>query len=315
MAKASDSAGILGGEIPGETGKNGPAYRLLAPEHPKIPILIAAPHGGRSYPSAALANMRGGELTRIKLEDRYIDEIAVRIAERTGASLLTALAPRAVIDLNRSSEDVDWEMIAGKARGKAAHVQANHRARQGLGLIPRRLPGLGEIWRQPIETRELEARIKGIHKPYHAALALELERIRDHWGAALLIDLHSMPPLKKRYGLAQVARFVVGDRFGESCALVLSDAVLHFLEHQGLSASHNRPYSGGFVLDKHALRSRGIHALQLEVCRSLYLDDAMCALSSSTATALVDTLVSLVRELAGDVAQLEDTRALAQAAE
>ncbi|MEO9462742.1 MAG: N-formylglutamate amidohydrolase [Marinomonas sp.] len=279
-----------------------------------MPILIAAPHGGRDYPAHVLEQMREPAFSQLRLEDRLIDEIAQMVAQQTGASLLMAKAPRAMLDLNRSKDDVDWEMIVGADKKSTPHSQANRRARSGLGLVPRRLPNFGEIWRGKIPLAELDARIDHIHRPYHRALGKELGRIRDHWGAVLLVDFHSMPPLKKRYGMDHIARYVIGDRFGASCDNRISARALNYLDRQHSPASHNRPYSGGYVLDAHAAPTRGLHAMQLEVCRSLYLGDGLAELSDG-AKPLAAMLAGLVRELGAVTARLAESGSFAQAAE
>src|SRR5690606_13955322 len=147
------------------------------------------------YPAAFARNMRDQAAACLRLEDRFADLVAEAVARETGASLLIAHAPRAVIDLNRAPDDIDWDMVVGGASERRVRNAAGRRARSGLGLVPRRLPGLGEIWRHRLPPEELEARIEQVHQPYHAALAAGLEQLRDRWGAALLIDLHSMPPL------------------------------------------------------------------------------------------------------------------------
>jgi N-formylglutamate amidohydrolase len=310
-SRSDDSLLQTGGTIP---ESDTPAFSLEAHKVPKIPVLVAAPHGGRAYPASSLEQMRDPEFCSLKLEDRLVDRLAEHVARQTGASLLVANAPRALLDLNRAKDDVDWDMIAGDPIEEPRYLQANHRSRSGLGLVPRRIPGFGEIWRKPLAIAELEARIDGIHRPYHAALGKELERIRDHWGAALLIDLHSMPPLKRRYGMDYTARFVLGDRFGASCDPSLTARSLRYLDAKRCPTSHNRPYSGGYVLDAHASTSRGIHAVQLEICRSLYLDGAM-QLDAARAKPLIAMLAGLVRELGAGTARLADEGRLPQAAE
>ena len=240
----------------------------------------------------------------------------------TGTGLLVAHAPRAMRDLNRAHDDVDWEMIGGARRrdpipqmitGKRAGG-ANRRARSGLGLVPRRLPGFGEIWRAPLPREELDARIDRIHRPYHEFLRAELERIRNAWGAALLVDLHSMPPLRPQPGQTRAPQIVLGDRFGASCNGRLIDGAFRYLEASGLVAAHNRPYSGGYVLDRHASPPRGIHAIQIEVCRSAYLDERLSQ-TSALLKPLSDTLAGLVRELGAQTARLADGGRLDEAAE
>lgn len=244
-----------------------PAFTLRLPDALPVPVLIAVPHAGRGYTPALQAAMRDPAWGPARLEDRFADALGEGVAQATGAALIVAHAPRALIDLNRAPDDVDWSMVAGSTGRRAPHSAANRRARGGLGLVPRRLPGVGELWRDRLSAADLQQRIERVHRPYHRAVADTLERLRDHWGAALLLDLHSMPPLG-----AGGADYVLGDRFGVSAAPALSALALRQLAAQGKRAAHNRPYSGGYALDRHAAPRRGIHALQVEVCRASYLD-------------------------------------------
>ena len=289
-----------GGAIP---GLESPSFTLVSPESPPIPVVIAVPHGGRTYPGSLLAEMRDPDYSSLRLEDRFTDELGAEIARLTGASLLVSHAPRAMLDLNRSRDDVDWEMIAGQRPHAVRHSQANRRSRSGLGLIPRRLPGFGEIWRGKMSREELEARIEGIHLPYHAALGRELAAIRDKWGQALLIDLHSMPPLKRSNGQDHAPHYVIGDRFGTACDLQLASTAFRLFEQSGKAVSHNRPYAGGYVLDTHGSPRHGIHALQLEICRSTYLDSKFEQLSPRSGS-VVKLLAGIVRELGAQTAQM-----------
>ncbi|MEO0591222.1 MAG: N-formylglutamate amidohydrolase [Pseudomonadota bacterium] len=315
---------LSGGRIPARLGASdcGPAFTHAAPRSMPLPVLIAVPHAGRAYPDHVLAGFRDEELCQLRLEDRHVDHLGVAIAKATGTGLLVAHAPRAMLDLNRAHDDVDWDMIGGARRrdpvpqmitGKRAGG-ANRRARSGLGLVPRRLPGFGEIWRAPLPREELDARIDHIHRPYHEFLTRELERIRDAWGTALLLDLHSMPPLRQQPGQARAPQIVLGDRFGASCSGSLLSRAFRYLEASGYEAAHNRPYSGGYVLDRHAAPSRGIHALQIEVCRATYLDDGLSQISQGLKP-LADMLAGLARELGAETARLAGSGRLDEAAE
>lgn len=279
-----------------------------------MPVLIAVPHAGRAYPQAVLDQMRDEELCRLRLEDRYVDRLAVEVARQTRTGLLVANAPRALLDLNRAHDDVDWDMVEGARKLMVRPTAVSRRARSGLGLVPRRLPGFGEIWREPLGRDTLDRRIESIHKPYHEFLAAELARIRDYWGVALLVDLHSMPPLRAKAGEAHVPRIVLGDRFGASCHGSLIARAIRYLEKQGCPSAHNRPYSGGYVLDRHSAPTRGIHALQIEVCRSTYLDDRLDQ-PTTALTPLAHMLAGLVRELGAETARLGASGQLPQAAE
>ena len=303
-AQPSDSALYHGGEIPGSGGI--PAFSLAAPEPSALPLLIAVPHAGRAYPGSLLDAMRDPGYAALKLEDRYADRLAQRVARETGAALLIAHAPRAMIDLNRTTDDVDWEMFA---RGRPPAGQAappGMRVRSGLGLIPRRLPGVGELWTRRLHEDDLAARINLIHEPYHRCLARTLVQLRQRWGAALLLDLHSLPPLGFRGG-QPAPEFVLGDRFGAASSGTLVASAFGYFAELRRGAAHNRPYAGGYVLERHAAPAAGLHALQLEVDRSCYLD-ARLAEPGAGFDATVAVLTGLVRRLAADVAALGQGR-------
>lgn len=300
-AQMGDSPGEGGGRIPGAPGE---AAFTLAKRNPSpIPVLIAVPHAGRRYPPALIEQMRDPVAAGLKLEDRYVDLLARAVARNTGAGLLIAHAPRAMIDLNRAPEDMDWEMLAEGGERPRGGYRAGRRARGGLGLVPRRLPGLGEIWRRRITHDELDARISGVHTPYHAALAAELESLKARWGAALLIDLHSMPPLGPKRGAQAAADFVIGDRFGSSCDGMLCAAAFDHLAAAGRRTAHNRPYAGGYVLDRHTAPARGVHGLQIEICRAAYLDQNLRE-PGPAFDSVAALLSGLVRRLASDFAGL-----------
>lgn len=306
-----DSPVTSGGSIPGGEGQ--PAYVLHGGRLAAIPVLIAVPHAGRDYPASLLGQMRHAEESAPRLEDRYIDLVARAVARETGAALLLANAPRAMIDLNRSPEDVDWEMVAGPRGGAArARLAAGRRSRSGLGLVPRRLPGIGELWRQRLRAIDLSERIELVHAPYHLALAQVLEGLRDKWGAALLLDLHSMPPLGPKTGRDAAVDFVIGDRFGASCEGHLVRATLDYFDRSSVRVAHNRPYAGGYVLDRHGAPARSVSAMQLEVCRATYLDSNLREPGAGV-EGVAQTVSALVRRLADEVAR--GAGAYAQAAE
>ncbi|MXP43359.1 N-formylglutamate amidohydrolase [Allopontixanthobacter sediminis] len=300
-----------GGTIPGTSE---PAFSLRQPSDCPIPVMIAAPHAGRAYSPALLRAMRDPEYSAIRLEDRHVDRIALEIARQTGAGLLVAHAPRAMIDLNRASDDVDWEMIRGGQPANEKRTLANRRSRTGLGLVPRRLARHGEIWKEQISREELDARIEGVHRPYHQALAKALETVRDRWGAVLLIDLHSMPPLRPRHEGDRPPEIVIGDRFGASSDGLLVAGAFAYLARQEKAVAHNRPYAGGYVLDRHAAPARGIHAMQIELCRSAYLDRRLQEPSARMA-GVVRLVAGLVRELGDTTAALGRTGSFSIAAE
>ena len=316
--RSSGDSRRTGGEspAPGIPGLPGvPAFRMNDCAVSPIPILIAVPHAGRAYPPAITALLRDPEAAALRLEDRYVDRLAQAVAAASGAALLIAEAPRAMLDLNRAADDVDWEMVAGGDVRHAPSPAARPRARSGLGLVPRRLAGMGELWNTRLDRAELDARIAAIHGPWHTVVETALVAIRTRWGAALLIDFHSMPPLGTRPGGGPAAHYVVGDRFGAACDGGLVGTAFAWLAQTGQRAAHNRPYAGGYTLDRHGAPRRGIHALQLEVDRRCYLDAALREPGAGLEPTGV-MLTALVQRLAAEVAILGSMRASwAEAAE
>jgi N-formylglutamate amidohydrolase len=230
----------------------------------RTPIIISVPHAGRNYP-ADCASMARVPLDRlVRLEDRYADQLAVRCMA-AGMYAIIARVPRLWIDLNRSEADVDPAMLI------PPHVPSapiSHKARGGLGLVPRRLAGVGDIWHAPLHRAALAARIEQLHRPYHAAISTGAAAARTRFGAALIIDLHSMPPLN----ISPAPDVVIGDRFGRTADPRLTEAARAIFEAAGLRVAVNVPYPGGHILERHGQPHTGVHALQLEIDRRLYLD-------------------------------------------
>jgi N-formylglutamate amidohydrolase len=265
-----------------------------------VPILISVPHAGRDYPAEIYDNLRLPAASLLRLEDRYADLLA-RDAATAGFPVITAHRARAWIDLNRDEGDIDVEMVAGLSA--AGRPVPGAKQRGGLGLIPRRLAGSGDIWKHTISADALHHRIESYHRPYHHAVALILKRMRDQFGAAILLDLHSMPPIDD-------VQFVIGDRFGRSAANRYSELLLSRLRLEGFEAAVNHPYSGEHILRRHGDAARHIHAIQLEVCRSLYLDSELrepgprladiAALVTQVAQMLTDDLTGRLTLLAAE---------------
>jgi N-formylglutamate amidohydrolase len=240
-------------------------FSVLNADQLTVPVLISVPHAGRDYPAEIYDNLRLPAASLLRLEDRYADLLA-RDAATSGFPVITAHKARAWIDLNRDEADIDVEMVRGLS--SAGRPMPGAKQRGGLGLIPRRLAGSGDIWKHPITADALNHRIESYHRPYHLAVSSILKRMRDQFGVAILFDLHSMPPLDD-------VQFVIGDRFGRSAANRYSELLLSRLRLEGFQAAVNHPYSGEHILRRHGDCARNIHAIQLEVCRSLYLDCAL----------------------------------------
>lgn len=274
---------------------SGSVYTILGPAHPQSPVLLSVPHAGRDYPGGLAAAARV-PLERLRaLEDRHADRL-VGQAVAEGATAIIANTARAVIDLNRDPREIDVAMIDGPVDPSA--LLASGKVRAGLGLFPRRLPSCGELWRGRLGVDEARERIATVHEPYHRAVAERIAQTKALFGVAVLIDCHSMPPLPVRQEGGPV-RIVIGDRFGAGCASAVVALVMAVTEGVGLRTARNHPYAGGYTIDRHGRPRRGVHALQIEFDRSLYLDAALDAPTASIddCARLLATIVSQLDEL------------------
>lgn len=284
-----------------------PPFLTLGPGEPRQPVLIAVPHAGRAYPDTLIAAARVPRAVLEGLEDRLAD-LLVADAVAAGATALVATRPRAWIDLNRSEREIDRRLVSPPPA--PAHVEESAKVLGGLGLIPRRAPGGVDLWRRTLSPGEVAARIAQDHRPWHAAVERWMSAARARFGVAVLLDLHSMPPLPEPRGGAAAARLVVGDRHGASAASALREAAVEVGRAAGITVAVNAPYAGGETLARHGRPHRGCHAIQVELDRRLYLDAnlhqageglAACrALVADLADALADRALSLARPIAAE---------------
>lgn len=250
-----------------ERGERRPPFERFGAGGQAGPVVIAVPHAGRDYPPEALAASRGGERILSLLEDRHADVLTQGLIE-AGHCVFVARCPRALIDLNRDEREMDAGSVARLPAGFATLASA--KLRGGLGLLPRSLARHGELWRERPDFAVVVDRIARVHRPYHAALAEALAAARMRNGAAVLLDLHSMPTMRA-FGDQSPPQMVVGDRFGQSASGEVSDFVASFLRNAGYRVATNAPYAGGHTLDRHGRPRAGQHAIQLEIDRALYL--------------------------------------------
>jgi len=264
-----------------------------------LPVLLSVPHSGRDYDPAALANSVQGVAALHALEDPLVDRLAWR-AISAGFGGVIQPVPRAIIDCNRDEDELDPAAIAG-----IGPIPIGPRARHGLGLIPSRTHRHGTLWRRPIDGAELTRRIDQVHRPYHEALADGLKDLQIRHGEALLLDCHSMP--SRRHSQANV---VIGDRHGSSAASWISAETARIVRAAGFTVALNDPYAGGSIVARHGRPGDGIHALQLEIDRGLYLDR-----DGRTAGRGFDRIASLIETLATRLGQALLDHQLREAAE
>ena len=244
-------------------------FELTEHGTPSSPVVFNSPHSGDEYPAELIARSRLG-LERLRAsEDALVDRLFAAAPE-FGAPLLAAKAPRAWVDLNRAPTELDPALIAGASAGGL-----NQRVAAGLGVIPRVVAESVPIYDGKLTMAEAEERLRAIHAPYHRQLEALLLRARDRFGSALLFDCHSMPSEALNAAprvRGKVPQIVLGDRFGAAAARSAVALTQEAFERAGFVVARNAPFAGGYITQRYGRPSRGVHAIQIEIDRGLYMD-------------------------------------------
>jgi N-formylglutamate amidohydrolase len=248
------------------------AYRLLMPDRVTTPVVFSSPHSGRIYAAAFVAQSALDPRTLRSSEDAFVDDLFAD-APACGAPLLAAREPRAWIDLNRACDELDPALIEGVARG--GH---NPRISSGLGVIPRVVANGRAIYAGKLSRAEAETRIDTAWRPYHAALRRLTDAALAQFGQTVLIDCHSMPheaiEAHARPGQPR-PEVVLGDRFGAAAGREVMDRIEGAFLAAGLRVARNAPFAGAYIAQAYGRPSRGAHAVQVEIDRALYMDEAL----------------------------------------
>ncbi len=252
-----------------------PPFSVLRPEHIETPFIFNSPHSGRTYPSSFLSASRLTAAALRKSEDAYVDLLLAGVVN-IGATLMHAHFPRAFLDVNREPYELDPALFAETLPDYANTHSL--RVVGGLGTIARVVNEQEEIYRGPLSVNAALERINRLHKPYHAALMALLDDARRMFGYAVLIDFHSMPSYQGDRNNIQKVDFVLGDRFGTSCPREMVRLVERFLTGLGYKVALNKPYAGGYITERYGIPDEGMHTLQIEVNRALYMDEDSLAL-------------------------------------
>ncbi len=281
MTRANDNGGLQ-------------VLEVIHPDRRTLPVLVSSPHSGRHYDASFLGMTRLDSHAIRRSEDAFVDRLIAGVPA-LGAPTIAALFPRAWIDVNREPGELDCTMFEGSLSATPGHDSP--RVRAGLGIIPRVVAGGVEIYRSRLPAAEAERRIASCYTPYHAALENLIDETRRLFGVVCLIDCHSMPTAHPVCGRTPVD-IVLGDRFGTSCAPAVSRAATEALQARGAMVRRNNPYPGGHITRRYGRPDYGIHAIQIEIDRRLYLDEAAVeptAGAAATACLLEAAILAIAR--------------------
>jgi N-formylglutamate deformylase len=286
-----------------------PAFEIIEPAACVAPLAFNSPHSGSVYPRDFLGQSRLDLATLRRSEDSFVDELIAGVVKR-GYPLMRAHFPRCYVDVNREPYELDPRMFEGRLPSFAN--TRSMRVAGGLGTVARVVGDAQEIYDHRIPVDDALARIESLYKPYHRALRRLFGKLQRDFGAAMLIDCHSMPSTAGHKDDRPRPEFVLGDRYGTSCVGAVSECVEQTLRGMGYMVSRNKPYAGGFITEHYGNPSAGLHAIQLEINRGMYMDERRHERSGAFAKLAADleTLAERLSEI-----PLEELRPYRAAAE
>ncbi len=248
-------------------------HEILWPEEQVAPVVLASPHSGAVYPADFVAFSPLDPLDLRRSEDSFVDELYLG-TQALGVPLLRARFPRAFVDANREPFELDQEMFED-ALPPYANVNSS-RVAAGLGTIARVVANGKEIYGRKLLFEEALRRIDACYRPYHAALRGLIDRTRDRFGHCIVLDCHSMPsvgaPMDPDAGRGR-ADFILGDGFGTTCQEAIAATVERALQAHGYRVTRNKPFAGGYTTRHYGRPDEGVHVLQIEINRALYMDE------------------------------------------
>ena len=247
-----------------------PPYEIIEPAACVAPVAFNSPHSGSIYPRDFLGLSQLDIATLRRSEDSFVDALVAGVVKR-GYPLMRAHFPRCYVDVNREPYELDPRMFEGRLPSFAN--TRSMRVAGGLGTVARVVGDAQEIYDQRIPVDDALARIETLYKPYHRALRRLFTKLHRDFGAAILVDCHSMPSSAGHKDDRPRPEFVLGDRYGTSCVGAVSETVEQTLRGMGYTVSRNKPYAGGFITEHYGNPAAGLHAIQLEINRGLYMDE------------------------------------------
>jgi N-formylglutamate amidohydrolase len=251
-------------------GELTPAFEVLEPAELRAPLVFNSPHSGSVYPEDFLSASRIDLATLRRSEDSFMDELIGDLCG-SGFAVVRVNFPRSYVDVNREPYELDPRMFVGRLPSFAN--TRSMRVAGGLGTIPRVVGDGQEIYRERLSVEDALGRIEALYKPYHRALRRLINRVHQTFGTSVVVDCHSMPSIGVSRDEPRRPDMVIGDRYGTSCAALLADIVEDTMTSLGYSVGRNKPYAGGFITEHYGNPASGLHAIQIELNRAIYMDE------------------------------------------
>jgi N-formylglutamate amidohydrolase len=251
-------------------GELSPPFEIVEPAVWRAPIIFNSPHSGSVYPEEFLNASRIDLAALRRSEDSFMDELIGGLSDR-GFPVVRVHFPRSYVDVNREPYELDPRMFSGRLPSFAN--TRSMRVAGGLGTIPRVVGDGQDIYRERLSVDDALARIEAFYKPYHRALRRLINKAHQAFGTVIVVDCHSMPSIGVSRDEPRRPDLVIGDRYGTSCASLLPDRVEETMSGLGYSVGRNKPYAGGFITEHYGNPASGLHTIQIELNRAIYMDE------------------------------------------
>ena len=247
-----------------------PPFEIAEPAIWRSPIIFNSPHSGSVYPEQFLSASRIDLAGLRRSEDLFMDELIGGLTD-AGFPVVRVNFPRSYVDVNREPYELDPRMFTGRLPSFAN--TRSMRVAGGLGTIPRVVGDGEEIYRERLGVDDALGRIELLYKPYHRALRRLIHKAHQTFGTVILVDCHSMPSTGISLDEPKRPDIVIGDRYETSCAPQLPNVIDDVMSGLGYSLARNKPYAGGFITEHYGNPASGLHAVQLELNRAVYMDE------------------------------------------
>ena len=251
-------------------GDQPPPFEIAEPATWRSPIIFNSPHSGSIYPEQFLSASRIDLAGLRRSEDSFMDELIGGLTD-AGFPVVRVNFPRSYVDVNREPYELDPRMFTGRLPSFAN--TRSMRVAGGLGTIPRVVGDGEEIYRERLSVEDALGRIEQLYKPYHRALRQLIHKAHQTFGTVILVDCHSMPSTGIAPEEPRRSDIVIGDRYETSCAPQIPNIIDDLLRSLGYSVTRNKPYAGGFITEHYGNPASGLHAVQLELNRAVYMDE------------------------------------------
>ena len=252
------------------TGEFSPPFTIVEPASWRAPLIFNSPHSGTVYPREFLMAARSDLATLRRSEDSFVDELIDGL-DAKGFAIAKVHFPRSYVDVNREPYELDPRMFEGRLPSFAN--TRSMRVAGGLGTIPRVVGDGQEIYGERLPVEHALQRIESLYKPYHRALRRLIGKVHRNFGTAIVVDCHSMPSVGVSRDEPRRADVVIGDRYGTSCSPLLADVVERTMTRLGYTVGRNKPYAGGFITEHYGSPAAGLHVIQIELNRAIYMDE------------------------------------------